>query len=105
MSKLESKLKNSQQKYEKILIRKLQPYRCWQSYNYFSEHYCDIFNQVSKMYIEFILCYKGFIFSDWDLEQMSNYYFEGIVVQCEMLMKNDFERQVIIENSYIEIIL
>lgn len=101
---LEEKLRSNQEKYQRFLAKKLQPYRSWQSYGYFSTHYYEMFEQTSTLYIEFILYYKGFIFSDWDLIQMSNQFFEGIVSKCEERMKSDFERTVIVEESYIQMI-
>ncbi|MGC6769532.1 hypothetical protein [Enterococcus sp. LJL51] len=98
---MKEKLEKIQEKYRGFLIKKFQVYRCWQSYDYFVEHYKYLYDRMSDFYMEYFLSYKKIMLTDTDIEKIFSQLLEKLVRICEKKMNRDFEKQVIITDEIV----
>lgn len=91
-------------RFENYLVERLKPYRSWQSYEFFSQHYLALYKQVTCIFVEAIIENRTKISFNRMFLRNCEQFFEAVARSYEQRMLEDFHRTVIIENPEEEII-
>lgn len=97
MSSLSEKMEHKQVRYRAFLERRLHSYRGWQNFNYYSDWYLKLFNEISNSLIQFLLLDDSFFESEQAVLKLLDSFFDQLVRAYDLKFHEDFKKNVYFE--------